>query len=103
VYSGKLVAPYEAIYAGLGDQKIVTTLCPGGKERMRRLMALVANRRVDLTPLVTHQFPLDDIEEALELFSQQRDGVLKVALYPGARHERRLFESVGAGASDEQC
>ena len=29
VYSGKLVAPYEAIYAGLGDQKIVTTLCPG--------------------------------------------------------------------------
>ena len=48
VYSGKLVAPYEAIYAGLGDQKIVTTLCPGGKERMRRLMAMVANRRVDL-------------------------------------------------------
>ena len=38
VYSGKLVAPYEAFYAGLGDQKIVTTLCPGGKERMRRLM-----------------------------------------------------------------
>ena len=29
VYSGKLVAPYEAFYAGLGDQKIVTTLCPG--------------------------------------------------------------------------
>ena len=36
VYSGKLTAPYEAFYAGLGDQKIVTTLCPGGKERMRR-------------------------------------------------------------------
>ena len=34
VYSGKLVAPYEAFYAGLGDQRIVTTLCPGGKERM---------------------------------------------------------------------
>jgi threonine dehydrogenase-like Zn-dependent dehydrogenase len=103
VYSGKLVAPYEAIYAGLGDQKIVTTLCPGGKERMRRLMALVANRRVDLSPLVTHHFALDDIEEAFDLFSHQRDGVLKVALYPGERHERRLLESVGAGASDEQC
>ena len=49
VYSGKLVAPYEAFYAGLGDQKIVTTLCPGGKERMRRLMAMVEHRRVDLT------------------------------------------------------
>ena len=82
VYSGKLVAPYEALYAGLGDQKIVTTLCPGGKERMRRLMAMVANRRVDLSPLVTHHFALDEIEEAFDLFSSQRDGVLKVALHP---------------------
>ena len=56
VYSGKLVAPYEAVYAGLGDQRIVTTLCPGGKERMRRLMAMVQNDRMDLTPLVTHHF-----------------------------------------------
>jgi alcohol dehydrogenase len=31
VYAGKVVAPYEAFYAGLGDQKIVTTLCPGAK------------------------------------------------------------------------
>jgi threonine dehydrogenase-like Zn-dependent dehydrogenase len=83
VYSGKLVAPYEAFYAGLGDQKIVTTLCPGGKERMRRLMAMIENRRVDLSPLVTHKFALDNIEEAFDLFSHQRNGVLKVALYPG--------------------
>ena len=82
VYSGKLVAPYEAFYAGLGDQKIVTTLCPGGKERMRRLMEMIAQHRVDLTPLVTHRFALDNIAEAYDLFSHQRDGVLKVALYP---------------------
>jgi alcohol dehydrogenase len=82
VYSGKLVAPYEAFYAGLGDQRIVTTLCPGGKERMRRLMAMIEHHRVDLSPLVTHHFALDDIEEAYGLFSGQRDGVLKVALYP---------------------
>jgi alcohol dehydrogenase len=82
VYSGKLVAPYDAFYAGLGDQKIVTTLCPGGHERMRRLMAMVEHRRVDLTPLVTHKFRLDQIHEAFELFSHQQDNVLKVALYP---------------------
>ena len=82
VYSGKLVAPYEAFYAGLGDQRIVTTLCPGGKERMRRLMSMIEHHRVDLSPLVTHHFALDDIEEAYGLFSAQRDGVLKVALYP---------------------
>ena len=82
VYSGKLVAPYEAIYAGLADQRIVTTLCPGGKERMRRLLAMVATGRVDLTPLVTHRFALDDLTNAYELFSQQRDAVMKVAIYP---------------------
>ena len=31
--------------------RIVTTLCPGGKERMRRLMEMVRHKRVDLTPL----------------------------------------------------
>lgn len=82
VYSGKLVAPYESIYAGLGNQRIVTTLCPGGKERMRRLMEMVAHHRVDLTPLVTHRFALDNIDEAFDLFSHQRGGVLKVALHP---------------------
>ncbi len=82
VYSGKLVAPYDALHAGLGDQRIVTTLCPGGKERMRRLMAMIECRRVDLSPLVTHHFALDDILEAYDLFSHQADGVLKVALHP---------------------
>jgi alcohol dehydrogenase len=99
VYSGKLVAPYEALYAGLGDQKIVTTLCPGGKERMRRLMTMVEHGRVDLTSLVTHRFALDDIEEAFDLFSHQRDGVLKVALYPDrarAAAQRDSRESIGA-------
>ena len=82
VYSGKLVAPYEAIYAGLADQKIVTTLCPGGKERMRRLMTMVATGRIDLTPLVTHRFALEDLKDAYEIFSRQKDGVMKVAVYP---------------------
>ena len=80
VYSGKLSIPLEPFAAGLGDHKIVTTLCPGGKERMRRLMELVAHRRIDLTPLLTHSFPLARITEAYDLFAAQRDGVLKVAI-----------------------
>ena len=82
VYSTDLKIPLGAFAAGLGDQKIVTTLCPGGKERMRRLMAVVASGRLDLKPLVTHRFKLDDIEAAYELFGHQRDGVLKVAITP---------------------
>ena len=80
VYSGKLELPLDAFAAGLGDHRVVTTLCPGGKERMRRLMSVVASGHVDLRPLVTHRFPLDRIEEAYDLFGHQRDGVLKVAI-----------------------
>ena len=82
VYSSDLRIPLGAFSAGLGDLKIVSTLCPGGKERMRRLMDVVGSGRVDLKPLVTHRFKLDDIEAAYELFANQRDGVLKVAITP---------------------
>jgi alcohol dehydrogenase len=82
VYSGKLELPYDAFAAGLGDHRIVTTLCPGGKERMRRLMELVRTQRVDLTPLLTHVFPLADIHAAYALFGARRDGVMKVAIRP---------------------
>src|SRR5438045_2965551 len=41
VYSGKLQIPYDAFAAGIGDHRIVTTLCPGGKEGLRRLMEIV--------------------------------------------------------------
>jgi len=82
VYSGKLSVPLEPIDAGLGDHKIVTTLCPGGKERMRRLMELVRHGRLDLTPLLTHTFSLDQITVAYKLFGERRDGVIKVAIKP---------------------
>ncbi len=82
VYSGKLRLPYDAFAAGLGDYKIVTTLCPGGKERMRRLMSLVQSGRFDPTPLITHRFSLGQIVEAYDLFGSRRDGVLKVAIRP---------------------
>jgi threonine dehydrogenase-like Zn-dependent dehydrogenase len=82
VYSGKLEIPYNAFAAGLGDQRIVTTLCPGGKERMRRLMEVVRHGRVDLTPLLTHTFTLDEIAAAYDLFGERLDGVMKVAIRP---------------------
>jgi alcohol dehydrogenase len=82
VYSGKLSVPLEPFAAGLGDHKIITTLCPGGKERMRRLMELVRHGRLDLRPLLTHTFSLDQITEAYKLFGERKDGVIKVAIRP---------------------
>lgn len=80
VYSSDLTIPLSAFAAGLGDHKIVTGLCPGGKERMRRLMNILESGRLDLGQLVTHQYHLNDITAAYDLFANQRDGVLKVAI-----------------------
>jgi threonine dehydrogenase-like Zn-dependent dehydrogenase len=82
VYSSNLTIPLDAFAAGLGDHTIRTTLCPGGKERMRRLMNTIASGRADLKPLVTHRFRLEQIEAAYDLFANQQDGVLKVAISP---------------------
>lgn len=80
VYSEDLKIPLNAFGAGLGDHRINTALCPGGKERMRRLMSVIESGRIDLSPLVTHKYKLEDIVAAYDLFSHQRDGVLKVAI-----------------------
>ena len=49
---------------------------------MRRLMSVIASGRVDVSAMVTHRFKLEQIGAAYELFTNQRDGVLKVAITP---------------------
>ncbi len=82
VYSSDLKIPLAAFAAGLGDHRINTALCPGGKERMRRLMSVIASNRADFGALVTHHYRLGDIVAAYDLFAHQRDGVLKIAIKP---------------------
>lgn len=82
VYSGKLAIPYEAFAAGIGDYRIITTLCPGGKERMRRLMNMVQGGRFNPKHLLTHSYALKDIKEGYRVFGDRLDGVLKVAISP---------------------
>jgi threonine dehydrogenase-like Zn-dependent dehydrogenase len=43
---------------------------------------MVRHGRVDLTPLLTHTFPLDKIRDAYDLFGERLDGVMKVAIRP---------------------
>jgi threonine dehydrogenase-like Zn-dependent dehydrogenase len=49
---------------------------------MRRLMELVRFGRLDLTPLLTHTFPLERIAEAYQIFGNRLGGVIKVAIKP---------------------
>lgn len=63
-------------------RRFVTTLCPCGADRLRRMMELVQYGKVDLTPLFTHSMKLGDAAEAYDLFRSRRDGVIKIALRP---------------------
>lgn len=44
------------------------------------ILRLIAAGRIDTTPLITHRYPLSNIERAFELFESRRDGVIKVAV-----------------------
>lgn len=80
VYSDDLVIPAKYFAAGLGDNTIKTSLCPGGSERMRRLMGLIKDHRIDVTDLVTHEYEFKDIVAAYDHFQSRKDGVLKIAV-----------------------
>ncbi|HKY31105.1 MAG TPA: NAD(P)-dependent alcohol dehydrogenase [Candidatus Polarisedimenticolia bacterium] len=62
---------------GMADKTIRTGLCPGGRERMMRLIRMLQNRRVDPAPMTTHRFPFDQLERALEMMTTKEDGMIK--------------------------
>lgn len=47
-----------------------------------KIMQLIAEGKIDTTPLITHRFPLSRIQEAYKLFSGREDNVIKTAIYP---------------------
>ena len=62
---------------GMSDKTIRTGLCPGGAERMKRLMRLIVSGRVDPSPMTTHRFAFGDIEKAFLLMKTKEGGIFK--------------------------
>ena len=46
------------------------------------ILSLIAQGKLDTTPLITHTVPLADIQRGYEIFEQRREGVIKVAVRP---------------------
>lgn len=44
------------------------------------ILRLIEQGKLDTTPLITHRFPLGEIEEAYRIFENRLDGVIKVAV-----------------------
>ena len=54
----------------------------GGRGQYERAQELVRTGRFDMSPLVTHRYPLDDVAEAFATASSKADGAIKVILEP---------------------
>ncbi|CAN7598275.1 zinc-binding dehydrogenase [Peribacillus frigoritolerans] len=80
IYSGHVQIPIEHFAGGMGDHRIITTLCPGGRERMNQLISLVSQKRIDLTPMITHRFHIDEVVEAYEIFEKAKDNIIKAVI-----------------------
>lgn len=75
---GDLVGiPRLAWGVGMSDKTIRTARCPGGRERMKRLLRLLEMKRVDPTPMTTHRFPFDQIDRAFEMMKTKADNIIK--------------------------
>lgn len=59
------------------------TLKTGGVDGCdcEEVLKLIEQGKIDTTPLITHRFPLSQIEEAYRIFENKEDGVIKVAIY----------------------
>ena len=63
--------------SSMSDKTIRTALCPGGSERMGRLLRLIETGRVDPLALTTHRFAFKDIEKAFRMMQTKEDGMIK--------------------------
>jgi isopropanol dehydrogenase (NADP+) len=68
---------------GMSDKTIRTGLCPGGKERMKRLFRIIQNGRIDPTPLTTHTFKFEELDKAFRMMQTKEEGIIKpLILFP---------------------
>lgn len=62
---------------GMAEKTIKTALCPGGSERMTRLLKLIQTGRVDPTKMTSHRFKFKDIEKAFWMMDTKEDNMFK--------------------------
>jgi threonine dehydrogenase-like Zn-dependent dehydrogenase len=64
------------------QKNLVMSMGMGDLGNIGRLVALIEAGRLDLTPLITHTFSLDQAMDAYKIFAERTDGAVKVLLKP---------------------
>jgi threonine dehydrogenase-like Zn-dependent dehydrogenase len=72
-----LQIPLADFGMGMGGKKIRTALCPGGHERLTRILRLIENGRIDPTPMTTHRFAFAQVERAFHLMETKEENIIK--------------------------
>ncbi len=78
----KLEIPTLAWGLGMSHKDIHCGFCPGGAERIRRMMELIKHGRIDTTKLITHKFHgWDELPKAFELMDKKAPDLIKPIIY----------------------
>ncbi|MGE5381308.1 MAG: alcohol dehydrogenase catalytic domain-containing protein [Methylocystaceae bacterium] len=56
--------------------------------QMDRLMRLIEEGRLDVTPIITHEVSLDNIVEGYQMFADRADNCIKVMVVPGGKEKQ---------------
>lgn len=80
-YHGKVAKPLhiplDAFGLGMADKPIWGGVCPGGSERMARILRLLHTGKVDSTVMTTHEFGFDEVERAFRMTEAKEEGIIK--------------------------
>jgi threonine dehydrogenase-like Zn-dependent dehydrogenase len=80
--TAELKLPTLAWGLGMSHKDIRCGFCPGGAERIRKMLALIQSGRIDPTRLITHKFyGFDAIPEAFALMDQKAPDLIKPIVY----------------------
>lgn len=62
---------------GMAEKTINTSLCPGGRVRLNRLLRLIDKGKIDPRMMTTHEFKFSEIDKAFELMESKEDQIIK--------------------------
>jgi threonine dehydrogenase-like Zn-dependent dehydrogenase len=70
--------PFSQLF--LKEARIICSIGPDVQTDFPIAVDMIAQRRIDVTPLITHRFPFERAQEAFDMFADRRDGVIKALL-----------------------